>query len=387
MSHGHASWDPHPCVGHELIFQKVDHVVDRLEFLVKPPNPRQLDGLDVPPLQRPPPILIALLYRRLLVDAARQPVRAKEPRQARDVLVQLVLPIRACFLHSCYLTRPVAGLELVVGRASAVQRAHAHRPGEREEPEQDKNLFLLVEGYTSQNPKRPLRNVHGGLLHFLEVGRAHHRSCRGDGPVVNAGRGHRCHRPPDRADHRLLCGRVTSDLRWPPSLCWRWLLWPTASEPVLQDEERKTESYHSEISGKCCRKSRIYGDADICKATRDGGGGEDEKSDRECSGNEVPRRSGSGFSEAGLEREVFHRAALGLPGPLADDGRDDEWARRPLTRRNENVTFEGKQRCGQCARLPCSRWGEWPASAARPPPQRGASPRRPPRETRLSRSR
>ena len=86
-------------------------------------------------------------------------------------------------------------------------------------------------------------------------------------------------------------------------------------------KKENTESYNSEISGKCCRKSRIYGDADIWGQTRDGGG-EDEKSDRECSGNEVPRRSGSGFSEAGLEREVFHRAALGLPGPLADDGRN-----------------------------------------------------------------
>ena len=67
-----------------------------------------------------------------------------------------------------------------------------------------------------------------------------------------------------------------------------------------------------------CRRMQIFGKGE----TRDGGGGEDEKSDRECSGNEVPRRSGSGFSEAGLEREVFHRAALGLPGPLADDGRN-----------------------------------------------------------------
>ena len=35
-----------------------------------------------------------------------------------------------------------------------------------------------------------------------------------------------------------------------------------------------------------------------------------------------PEEVGEWVSEAGLEREVFHRAALGLPGPLADDGRN-----------------------------------------------------------------
>ena len=38
---------------------------------------------------------------------------------------------------------------------------------------------------------------------------------------------------------------------------------------------------------------------------RHGEEGRTKKADRECSGNEVPRRSGSGFSEAGLEREVL----------------------------------------------------------------------------------